>query len=279
MLVIDDYSELVFLETFLKKLGFDVLSLNKDSAVNDALLSFMPELVFAVLKGRTVDGIRLAARLKKLGAAPKVALLNPAGHAVQLGAEQKAKIDALVETPINPKDAIMVVAQLMKLDAQVLLDKLEKFNKARNMGEGGMVFVKNEDSLRDGASIRRTEVRGGSSVSDAGGAAGREGATRGASTGNESVSHGATGGYGRDDVRVRRISSTVGTADTQRTKRYDEIVTQMTEPVDAILPHETMAQAIRELTEASRNEEPALAEINRQKREFVLAMLKKTRRS
>jgi DNA-binding response OmpR family regulator len=65
MLVIDEIQQLVGLETFMRRLGFDVLSLSKDALVPDALLGFQPEIVIASQQGRNVDGLKLSKRLKK----------------------------------------------------------------------------------------------------------------------------------------------------------------------------------------------------------------------
>ena len=43
LLVIDEFTELEALESLLKRLGFDVLSVGKEVLVADALLRFSPE--------------------------------------------------------------------------------------------------------------------------------------------------------------------------------------------------------------------------------------------
>ena len=48
MLVIDDFNEMVGLETLFRRLGFDVLSFGREMAVAEGILGFPPDLVVAV---------------------------------------------------------------------------------------------------------------------------------------------------------------------------------------------------------------------------------------
>ena len=126
MLVIDDFKELVHLESLLRRIGFDVLSLGKDILVNDALLRFHPDLVIASAKGRAVDGIKLSQRMKKLSPAPRIALAYQAGNPPTLPQEAQGAVDALIETPVHPLTVIKVLSQLMATPAEPLLAKYEK---------------------------------------------------------------------------------------------------------------------------------------------------------
>lgn len=165
MLVIDDYTELVFTENLLKRMGFDVLSLNRDSSFAESLLSFFPDVLIATLKGRHVEGLRLAITLKKKNPNSKTVMLAPSASELTLPPE--ARVDALLEMPVQAVQILTELARLTKLDETQLLEKFDKLNKARNftreslnMGSDGQMgsgnkFVKGSDqTISKGPSIR-----------------------------------------------------------------------------------------------------------------------------
>lgn len=130
MLVIDEYSEMVGLESFLRRLGFDVLSLAKETQVPDALLSFQPDIVIASFKGRNVDGLKLAHRMKKTMTPPPRVALAYRGVMPQVPAENQKSIEALVELPVEARSAIQMLAQLSGLSAEPILEKYAKMSSA-----------------------------------------------------------------------------------------------------------------------------------------------------
>lgn len=130
MLVIDDYQEMVAIENLLRRLGFDVLSLGKDILINDALYRFQPEIVIATSKGRSVDGYKVAERMKKLFPRPRVALTYSGGIPPALTPKSKMNVDGLIATPIQPSNLIKLVARLGDLDFEPLLEKFQKIMSA-----------------------------------------------------------------------------------------------------------------------------------------------------
>ncbi|MCM2282222.1 MAG: hypothetical protein NDI61_10285 [Bdellovibrionaceae bacterium] len=239
MLVIDDYNEMVFIETLLKRMGFDVLSLSKDSNLGDALVGFFPSLVMAMYKRPTVDGIKVSIHVKRQVGNAKVVLLYPQGSVPKLSAEQKSKIDALIEVPIQPQDTLLIIAQLLKLDGTALIEKYDKLSKARQFSrENEMKVLKDEGSKKTTPPI---------------------------------VISGPAGGFGGGQGRPADAPK------TEREKKYDAFLAKMNEPVETVIPHERIAKAEKELAEAAKSEEKELAEINEQKKEFVRAMMKKAK--
>ncbi len=133
MLVIDDFNELVGLETLFRRLGFDVLSLGRESLVAEAVLGFPPDLAVATGLGRHVNGLSLAPKLRYGTSQPKLVVLLPyrdpeEGSRPEL---RDAEIDAVIETPFDPRVALRVVAQLLSLDADPILEKYAKIVSAR----------------------------------------------------------------------------------------------------------------------------------------------------
>ena len=124
MLVIDEYKDLVALENLLRRVGFDVLSVGKELLVNDALLRFHPELVIATAKGRSVEGPRLALRLRKLSPPPRVVLVT--NGPLALSPELRLVVDGVIETPIQPEVVLMTIAKVAGTDSEQLLAKYGK---------------------------------------------------------------------------------------------------------------------------------------------------------
>jgi CheY-like chemotaxis protein len=142
MLVIDDYSEMIGLESTLRRLGFDVLSVAKDVLVNDALLGFFPEILIATYKGRNVDGVKIAMKLKKNPIQPMVALVH-SGSAPLLNGEERRSVDVFLESPLRARHLIESIARLAKMPAEPLLEKYEKVTNADLSTGDGLLIVGN----------------------------------------------------------------------------------------------------------------------------------------
>ncbi|MEK7356641.1 MAG: hypothetical protein AAB250_09340 [Bdellovibrionota bacterium] len=153
MLVIDDYSEMIGLESTLRRLGFDVLSVAKDVLVNDALLGFYPEIVVATFKGRHVDGLKVALRLKKNPIPPAIALVH-AGSAPLISGDDRRAIDAFLESPLKAKHLIETIARLARVPAAPLLEKFEKVSNADLSTDEELLIVGNKSAAAEPAAPR-----------------------------------------------------------------------------------------------------------------------------
>ncbi len=225
------------LEGILKRTGFDVLSLNKDSAVADTLLGFIPELVISSLKGRNVDIQKVAMKVKKPGSTSKLVALCPKNMVPEQPPESRFRFDASIQVPIDATELLKLVARLLKMNAATLLNKYDKLTHARSVGDGqGLIIVKNE------AREMTDEYNGPTIVGDP--------------------------AQKPKDASAEKVISA-------RERKYDEFVKNIGEPVDQVLPHEAMVKHIRELRADSKSDEYLLEEINEQKRQFLIAMMKK----
>jgi len=244
MLVIDDYKELTYAERLLKRMGFDVMSFNRESSVGDALLSFFPDLLIASYKGQSIDGLRLATKQKRQAPNSKVLLLLQQGQSPQLTPEQRSKIDALIDLPLQPHDVLFVIAQLLRLNAETLLDKFEKLTRAQTAEKGDEILILKNDE-RGAPRLDRRVVSGGEIKREE----------------NQMVQSGA-----RDAVVAEK---------TERERGYDLILAALKEPVDKVIPHARITKHIDELTKATLGEADSLRELQEKKREFVRALMKK----
>lgn len=136
LLVIDEFTELVGLETLFRRLGFDVLSVGRESAVQEAILGFPPDLVIATGNGRFVEGLTLSSRVKFGPHRPKIVVLVPATEGAEASAKLKSlvassPVDAAIETPFEPRVALKVVCKIMQLPPEPVLEKYSKIVSAK----------------------------------------------------------------------------------------------------------------------------------------------------
>ena len=147
MLVIDDFNELVGLETLFRRLGFDVLSLGRAAHVPEAILGFPPDLVIATGLGRHVDGLKLAPKLRFGTNQPRLVVLLPYRDESVLGERPElsyAEVDAIIETPFDPRSALKVVSRLLNLDPEPIMQKYSKILSARLFAPEEMKILKHQ---------------------------------------------------------------------------------------------------------------------------------------
>lgn len=158
LLVIDDFNELVGLETLFRRLGFDVLSLGRESLVVDAILGFPPDLVIATGRGRNIDGLNLGAKLRIGTVNPRLVVLLPSRPDGDFGSDPDllhADVDAVIETPFDPQAALKVVARLLAEPPEPLLEKFAKIVNARLFEPEELKIIKRQEP-----SERRIHVTG-----------------------------------------------------------------------------------------------------------------------
>lgn len=129
--VIEDYNERAFVETLLKKVGFDCVGINKDAIAQDQMISFAPEVVIANYSTKKVNGLLLSKKIQRSNKnLPKFVLVLPEGQtADKAGRAAEAKeyhIDFFVESPIQPRKILGILAQAFSLDEAALVGKFEK---------------------------------------------------------------------------------------------------------------------------------------------------------
>lgn len=127
LLVIDDYGELLFLQTLLKKLGFDVDGIQNERSFEESFLVLNPELVIATAKGKRVNGLELAEKLRRRNGLPKMVLLASGTMFDKLREIQIENVDAILESPVATTSLLQSVARICQVDEVALLEKYRKF--------------------------------------------------------------------------------------------------------------------------------------------------------
>lgn len=127
LLVYEDFSELTLTQTYLKKIGFDVVGISNEILIHDQILSFNPDIIVANGKNMKVSSFSVGTKLKDSGKYQgKVILVvtkgvRPAAHEMI-----KMKMDGLIETPVEPEKLIQILCRLSGLAFDIVLDKLHK---------------------------------------------------------------------------------------------------------------------------------------------------------
>src|SRR5262245_13824695 len=110
LLVIDDYGELLFLQTLLKKLGFDVDGIQNERHFEESCLSLNPDVIIASAKGKRVNGLEIAEGLRKVRGFPKILLLAANTIVERLRGLQLAHIDGVLESPVSAIQLLSLIA-------------------------------------------------------------------------------------------------------------------------------------------------------------------------
>jgi hypothetical protein len=249
MLVIEDYTDLIALENLLRRVGFDVLSLGKDILVSDALLRFQPDIVIATSKGRVVDGLRVAARVKKQTPAPRVALAYTLGNAPSLNSEGQTLVDAMVVLPIQPSSFLKVMSQLAGIDAASLLSKYEKISTVRPQEEELLHVTGEAPAPVESRFVRNAPIEPAAAPS---------------------VFDEDPWAKSEEEWDPAKKPGEAATTRSIRSDRYDRFLSTMEEEkFDNVLPREKAAAAMRELKKASEKDKDKLEQLDRERREFV----------
>lgn len=246
LLVIDDFNELVGLETLFRRLGFDVLSIGRESLVAETILGFPPDLAIATGRGRNVDGLNLAPKLRFGTTQPKLVVLLPNRGDEKLSEDPGllyAEVDAVIETPFEPRSALKVVSRLLGLPAEPLLEKYSKIVGARLFEPDELKIIKHQEAATPLIHV----------------------------TGNlDGDRQGKVPHLDEELPAIKPLSA--------RERRYQQFLEQeMAEELPPMLDVNQMRDARLKLEESEKNlsieEEQKLAKHNREKREFVRAMI------
>lgn len=139
LIAIEDFNELLFCETILKKVGFNTQSYQTDLAISEGILGFNPDLLIMTATGNRVNGVNYLTKLKTKNKNLPVVLV---GQRNRLNVSDK-QIVALLEPPLSPRILLEVISTLFELDEDALLLKYDKSSEFREVKEKN-IHVKGE---------------------------------------------------------------------------------------------------------------------------------------
>lgn len=247
LLVIEEFNELVGLETLFRRLGFDVLSLGRDNTVTETVLGFPPDLVIATARSRSVSGLKLKAKMRT-GARTKLVLLVRSGDVVTPEEISRGEVDALIDAPFEPRSALKVVAKLLQLPPEPLFEKYQKIVSARLIEQDEVRIVSHRE---DDESKSRFSGPGAEETAE--------------------LAIPTAGAFPDGEPPKRPAGTAPLTAREERYKKFLE------EEAAAELPpmasQDTMREARRKLALDSVNDAAELERLAQEKREFLKAMM------
>lgn len=124
----DDYNEGLRVETILRKVGFDVVSLGSEASLDKELLAFHPEVVIAAGQTSQLSSVSIGAKLKKHRTFTGSVILGfPEGFKVAPEDLLKIRVDQILVFPFDISKLIEALGATLNIESQPLLDKLKRF--------------------------------------------------------------------------------------------------------------------------------------------------------
>lgn len=264
MLVIDDYNELVYLQTMLKKVGFDVDGIQNQRSFDDHRLSFNPEVILATAMSSGVNGLEMAEKLKRPHGVPKVLLILPSKLSGKMDQLKLSNVDATITSPINPRRLLEALSSLGGLQKDQLLEKYDKIR-------AGLREVDRGDERRVGAGAEAE----GAALSEGSGAQTEQARVETEETQGREISSEvqtpsvANAASTKGSVKLAKS----GLSDEERRQRFEKTLAELEEPRSDGLPHKRLVQHTKELRASINSEE--IESLDKQRQEFVRALFKK----
>jgi len=129
LLIYEDFNELTLTESYLKKVGFDVVGISNEVLMNDQILSFNPDVIVAHGKNPRVSSFSVGQKMKENHRYHgKVVIIVPKDVRPTPQDILRIKMDGIIEMPVQPEKLIQV---LCRLTGQSPIHFVEKFQKAR----------------------------------------------------------------------------------------------------------------------------------------------------
>ncbi len=132
LLLLEEYNELVFIETFLRKIGFDVLGIQKPGKLDSSILSFNPSMIFISGKSKQIPALQIAKGLKEKfkEKSPQIIFLY-SGKPPEWSESENLPVDGFLNSPIDPVKVIQLLSEKVGLDQEKLIEKYDKMVVAR----------------------------------------------------------------------------------------------------------------------------------------------------
>lgn len=123
LMVLEDYGELMFLQTVLKKIGFDVDAIQNPRQLQDSMLAMNPDMLVMTANGKKIKGVELKQSVNRIRGLPHIVLIRSHGT-IEREAEQG--VDAWLDSPVGAMNLLNVIGDLAGLNKEVLADKFVK---------------------------------------------------------------------------------------------------------------------------------------------------------
>lgn len=159
LLVLEDYGELMFLQTVLKKIGFDVDSTQNPRKFSDSVLAMNPEVIVMTASGKRIKGTELIHSIKRVRGIPKLILIKANALSTKETLDS-LDVEGWLDSPVRAPDLLAKIAELMNLNNQVLQDKLLKMRMQEGAPEEARV-LKLDGEAEPAATMQKAEQSSG----------------------------------------------------------------------------------------------------------------------
>ncbi len=130
LMVLEDYGELMFLQTVLKKIGFDVDAIQNPRLFPDACLKMNPDVLVMTANGKKVKGLELSRSIRRVRGVPQIILIRSGS----LTKEEDLNVDAWLDSPVGAMPLLNAIGDTCGLNKDVLADKFVKL-RLQEVGE------------------------------------------------------------------------------------------------------------------------------------------------
>lgn len=236
LLLLEDFNELLYIETLFKKLGLDAMGTQKVKGLDDVLMSFRPSVIILSETIRDSRGADILLDLK----AQKQDLLGM----ILLNSHTKAAsdrvVDAFISRPIDPLKVLKIVASWVGLNEEKLMLKIDKLGLFKNeQGESNLKILKGGDDFKfELEKIKKT-------------------------TPNDSDLIIVQGNFIQQTEEQKNV----------RAGRFANALSTLPPPPMTTYNHKTVVKEIKEIRD--RENDPEITDIDNERKAFVDALFKK----
>lgn len=133
LVVSEDYNEMIFFQSLLRKVGFDVEATNNPLNFSSLLLSFNPKVLLLTADGKRVKGLDLIKKIRKKEGWPKIILIRE-NESIKIPTEfiVSGQVDDVLEAPVTVKKLLVSLASASELDSESLKKMLGKISAKKN---------------------------------------------------------------------------------------------------------------------------------------------------
>jgi hypothetical protein len=130
LLVFDNYTEMIQIETQLRRVGFDAVGIGSELSLSNQVVELNPSIIIAYGQGSRVNTLSVAKKIKDMVRwQGKVILVFPETLKPQPDDFLKMRMDMAIEAPPKIERIVQVIAKLQNLDEIQLLEKLKNFSE------------------------------------------------------------------------------------------------------------------------------------------------------
>lgn len=253
LLVLEDYSELVFWETLLKKVGWDVSGIQNELGLPEKLLTFVPDFIICNAMGSKVQAARVDLRIKRKEGFPKLVLFKQAAQSADL--LSKVRYDGILDSPVKPRQLLETLANHGGVDLATSISKLEKLIKAKTPAPGTPGSATSSNTTTTISSATTSSLNKGKSVYN-----------------NDVVKVG-----GSQTTNLSTTTSTsVSLAKTSFTNRYQAIPKADAASLQKTMDKTLVASQKQEFRKQEVTEKAELEIIEKERKDFVKALFQKS---